>query len=80
MIKFWLLINNDIYLKYSREDDYYGELDDYAKDEYSPVEEEGIVDVLSKHGKMNVNLNSDAAISTITNEIIASLDKKLICT
>ena len=39
-----------------------------------------IVDVLSKHGKMNVNLNSDAAISTITNEIIASLDKKLICT
>jgi len=30
-------LNNDIYLKYSREDDYYGELDDYAKDEYSPV-------------------------------------------
>ena len=39
-----------------------------------------IVEVLAKHGKMNVNLNSDAAISTITNEIIASLDKKLICT
>ena len=39
-----------------------------------------IVDVLSKHGKMNVNLNSDAAVSVITSEIIASLDKKLICT
>ena len=39
-----------------------------------------IVDVLSKYGKMNVNLNSDAAVSVITSEIIASLDKKLICT
>jgi hypothetical protein len=39
-----------------------------------------IIDVLTKHGKMNVNLNSNAAVSVITNEIIDSLDKKLICT
>ena len=39
-----------------------------------------IVDVLTKHGRMNANLNSDAAVYVITNEIIAALDKKLICT
>ena len=39
-----------------------------------------IVDVLAKHGKMNANLNSDTAIYVITNEIMATLDKKLICT
>ena len=39
-----------------------------------------IIDVLTKHGKMNVNLSSNAAVSVITNEIIDSLDKKLICT
>ena len=39
-----------------------------------------IVDVLSKHGKMNANLKSDTAIYVITNEIMATLDKKLICT
>ena len=39
-----------------------------------------IVDVLSKHGKMNANLNSDTAIYVITNEIMAAIDKKLICT
>ena len=39
-----------------------------------------IIDVLTKHGKMNVNLKSNAAVSVITNEIIDSLDKKLICT
>ena len=35
--------------------------------------------VLSKHGKMNVNLNSEASIHVITNEIMSALDKKLIC-
>ena len=39
-----------------------------------------IVDVLSKHGKMNANLDSDTAIYVITNEIMAAIDKKLICT
>ena len=39
-----------------------------------------ITDVLTKHGRMNANLNSDAAVYVITNEIIAALDKKLICT
>ena len=39
-----------------------------------------ITDVLTKHGRMNANLNSDAAVYIITNEIIAALDKKLICT
>ena len=39
-----------------------------------------IVEVLSKHGKMNANLNSDTAVHVITNEIMVTLDKKLICT
>ena len=39
-----------------------------------------ITDVLTKHGRMNANLNSDAAVYVITNEIMATLDKKLICT
>ena len=39
-----------------------------------------IAGVLSKHGKMNVNLNSKSAIYVITNEIMVTLDKKLICT
>ena len=39
-----------------------------------------IVDVLAKHGKMNANLSSDTAIYVITNEIMTTLDKKLICT
>ena len=39
-----------------------------------------IVDVLTKHGRMNVNLNSEPAVYVITNEIMATLDKKLICT
>tara|TARA_R110002020_G_scaffold422880_1_gene631999 strand:- start:978 stop:1160 length:183 start_codon:yes stop_codon:yes gene_type:complete len=39
-----------------------------------------IVDVLSKHGKMNANLDSDTAVYVITNEIMAAIDKKLICT
>ena len=39
-----------------------------------------ITDVLTKHGRMNANLDSDTAVYVITNEIIAALDKKLICT
>ena len=39
-----------------------------------------ITDVLTKHGRMNANLNSDAAVYVITNEIMVTLDKKLICT
>ena len=39
-----------------------------------------ITDVLTKHGRMNANLNSEVAVYVITNEIIAALDKKLICT
>ena len=39
-----------------------------------------IVDVLTKHGRMNVNLDSDTAVYVLTNEIMATLDKKLICT
>ena len=39
-----------------------------------------ITDVLTKHGRMNANLNSDAAVYVITNEIMTTLDKKLICT
>jgi len=39
-----------------------------------------IADVLTKHGRMNANLNSKAAIYVITNEIMTTLDKKLICT
>ena len=39
-----------------------------------------ITDVLTKHGRMNANLNSEAAIYVITNEIMVTLDKKLICT
>ena len=39
-----------------------------------------ITDVLTKHGRMNANLNSEAAVYVITNEIMTTLDKKLICT
>ena len=39
-----------------------------------------IADVLTKHGRMNANLNSDAAVYVITNEIMVTIDKKLICT
>ena len=39
-----------------------------------------IADVLTKHGKMNANLSSDVAVYVITNEIMTTLDKKLICT
>ena len=39
-----------------------------------------ITGVLSKHGKMNANLSSDVAVYVITNEIMTTLDKKLICT
>ena len=39
-----------------------------------------IADVLTKHGRMNVNLDSDTAVYVITNEIMVTLDKKLICT
>ena len=39
-----------------------------------------ITDVLTKHGRMNVNLDSDTAVYVITNEIMVTLDKKLICT
>ena len=39
-----------------------------------------ITDVLTKHGRMNANLNSDVAVYVITNEIMVTLDKKLICT
>ena len=39
-----------------------------------------IADVLTKHGRMNANLNSDTAVYVITNEIMVTLDKKLICT
>ena len=58
---------------------------DYQKfikeeEEKQKIVRQRIADVLSKHGKMNANLNSDAAVYIITNEIIAALDKKLICT
>ena len=39
-----------------------------------------ITDVLTKHGRMNANLNSDVAVYVITNEIMVTIDKKLICT
>ena len=39
-----------------------------------------IAGVLTKHGKMNANLDSDTAVYVITNEIMAAIDKKLICT
>ena len=39
-----------------------------------------ITDVLTKHGRMNANLNSEVAVYVITNEIMVTLDKKLICT
>ena len=39
-----------------------------------------IADVLTKHGKMNANLSSVVAVYVITNEIMTTLDKKLICT
>ena len=58
---------------------------DYQKfikeeEEKQKIVRQRIVDVLAKHGKMNANLNSDTAIYVITNEIMATLDKKLICT
>ena len=58
---------------------------DYQKfiqeeEEKQKIVRQRIADVLSKHGKMNVNLNSEPAIYVITNEIMATLDKKLICT
>ena len=57
---------------------------DYQKfikeeEEKQKIVRQRIVDVLSKHCKMNANLNSDTAIYVITNEIMATLDKKLIC-
>ena len=36
-----------------------------------------IVDVLTKHGRMNVNLNSDTAVYVLTNEIITALEEKI---
>ena len=39
-----------------------------------------IAGVLAKHGRMNANLDSDTTIYVITNEIMAAIDKKLICT
>ena len=58
---------------------------DYQKfikeeEEKEKIVRQRITDVLSKHGKMNVNLNSKSAIYVITNEIMATIDKKLICT
>ena len=58
---------------------------DYQKfikeeEEKQKIVRQRIVDVLSKHGKMNANLNSEPAVYVITNEIMATLDKKLICT
>ena len=58
---------------------------DYQKyikeeEEKQKILRQRITDVLTKHGRMNANLNSDAAVYVITNEIIAALDKKLICT
>ncbi len=58
---------------------------DYQKyikeeDRKQKIVRQRITDVLSKHGKMNVNLNSKSAIYVITNEIMATIDKKLICT
>ncbi len=58
---------------------------DYQKfikeeEEKQKIVRQRIADVLTKHGKMNANLNSDAAIYVITNEIMTTLDKKLICT
>ena len=58
---------------------------DYQKfikeeEEKEKIVRQRITDVLSKHGKMNANLNSEPAVYVITNEIMATLDKKLICT
>tara|TARA_R110002020_G_scaffold435348_1_gene645527 strand:- start:1041 stop:1223 length:183 start_codon:yes stop_codon:yes gene_type:complete len=58
---------------------------DYQKfikeeEEKQKIVRQRIADVLSKHGKMNANLNSEPAVYVITNEIMATLDKKLICT
>ena len=57
---------------------------DYQKyikeeEEKQKIVRQRIADVLSKHGKMNANLNSEPAVYVITNEIMATLDKKLIC-
>ena len=58
---------------------------DYQKyikeeEEKQKILRQRITDVLTKHGRMNVNLDSDTAVYVITNEIMATLDKKLICT
>ena len=58
---------------------------DYQKfikeeEEKQKIVRQRIADVLSKHGKMNANLNSEPAVYVITNEIMAAIDKKLICT
>ena len=58
---------------------------DYQKfikeeEEKQKIVRQRIADVLTKHGRMNANLNSEPAVYVITNEIMATLDKKLICT
>jgi len=58
---------------------------DYQKfikeeDRKQKIVRQRIADVLTKHGRMNANLNSEAAGYVITNEIMVTLDKKLICT
>ena len=58
---------------------------DYQKfikeeEEKEKIVRQRITDVLSKHGKMNASLDSDTAVYVITNEIMAAIDKKLICT
>ena len=58
---------------------------DYQKyieeeDRKQKITRQRIADVLTKHGRMNANLNSDAAVYVITNEIMVTIDKKLICT
>jgi len=58
---------------------------DYQKfikeeDRKQKIVRQRIADVLTKHGRMNGNLNSEAAVYVITNEIMVTLDKKLICT
>ena len=58
---------------------------DYQKyieeeDRKQKITRQRIADVLTKHGRMNANLNSEVAVYVITNEIMVTLDKKLICT
>ena len=47
------------------------------KEHKQKIVKERISDVLTKHGKINSHLSSEASVYVITNEIITALEEKI---